>query len=370
MTLTPVELSSTATSKYLRSGVGAGRRSWPRRSATTPNGPKTPAAQKRKSLFVIVVGETARADHFALQRLRARQQRLNSPRSTGLINFPQAFSCGTDTAQSVPCMFSGLGRSAAFPIDSRAVARKLARYPEARRPRRDLARKSIRVQRRLSARARPTILTGLKHPAFYARTAKITTKFCSTASKTESLNLQRDTVIVMHMMGSHGPAYWKRYPDRFEAFKPTCKESQFQPLHARRDRQRLRQHNPVYGLRCWPSWPVCSSGAGQHNVDARACWYMSDHGESLGENNIYLHGMPYAFAPQAQIHVPMVMWMSPGFRDSLGIDHGCMKHAPRKKPATTRCSIRCSASWTSEPRSMTRRSTCLRRAARSHSSPQ
>ena len=58
---------------------------------------------------------------------------------------------------------------------------------------------------------------------------------------------------------------------------------------------------------------------------------MSDHGESLGENNLYLHGMPYAIAPEAQIHVPMVMWLSPGFRVSLGIDQSCLKNSASKK---------------------------------------
>jgi lipid A ethanolaminephosphotransferase len=52
--------------------------------------------------------------------------------------------------------------------------------------------------------------------------------------------------------------------------------------------------------------------------------YVSDHGESLGENFMYLHGMPYAIAPEAQIHVPMVVWLAPSMRDALGVDQACL----------------------------------------------
>ena len=52
---------------------------------------------------------------------------------------------------------------------------------------------------------------------------------------------------------------------------------------------------------------------------------MSDHGESLGEHNLYLHGMPRSLAPKEQTHVPMVMWFSPGFASSFGVDTACLR---------------------------------------------
>lgn len=44
-----------------------------------------------------------------------------------------------------------------------------------------------------------------------------------------------------------------------------------------------------------------------------AMLYMSDHGESLGENGVYLHAAPYSIAPKEQTHVPAIMWIGQYF---------------------------------------------------------
>ncbi len=64
------------------------------------------------------------------------------------------------------------------------------------------------------------------------------------------------------------------------------------------------------------------SNAGKYNT---ALFYMSDHGESLGENGIYLHGLPYSFAPEEQKHIPFILWLSKDFSDSFGLDTECIK---------------------------------------------
>ena len=124
------------------------------------------------------------------------------------------------------------------------------------------------------------------------------------------------------MMGSHGPAYWKRYPKRFEVFKPVCRESQFSRC-TREEIVNAYDNTMLYSDFVLSRLIGILGRAAEHNVDGGMI-YMSDHGESLGENNLYLHGMPYAIAPEAQIHVPMVVWMSPSFRDSFGVDRGCL----------------------------------------------
>ena len=58
--------------------------------------------------------------------------------------------------------------------------------------------------------------------------------------------------------------------------------------------------------------------------------YVSDHGESLGENGLYLHGIPYALAPREQTHVPMLLWLSEGLRERRGIDTGCLEARQRE----------------------------------------
>ena len=53
--------------------------------------------------------------------------------------------------------------------------------------------------------------------------------------------------------------------------------------------------------------------------------YMSDHGESLGENGMYLHGTPYMFAPEAQKHIGAMMWFSDSFRQDVGLNQQCLE---------------------------------------------
>jgi len=53
--------------------------------------------------------------------------------------------------------------------------------------------------------------------------------------------------------------------------------------------------------------------------------YMSDHGESLGESGLYLHGAPWFMAPDEQTYVPFFMWLSPLFINLERVDTACLK---------------------------------------------
>ncbi len=135
--------------------------------------------------------------------------------------------------------------------------------------------------------------------------------------------LAQDTVLVEHMMGSHGPAYWKRVPEKFEVFKPVCADSQF----SRCENAAIvnaYDNTLVYTDYVLSRFVETLKAGDAQGIDT-ALIFMSDHGESLGEKNMYLHGMPYAIAPEAQRHVPAIVWMSDGFRASRSIDLGCMK---------------------------------------------
>ena len=59
--------------------------------------------------------------------------------------------------------------------------------------------------------------------------------------------------------------------------------------------------------------------------------YVADHGESLGENNIYLHGLPYAIAPDVQKRVPWISWLSNDFSQRSGIKQGCLEQQKNKR---------------------------------------
>jgi lipid A ethanolaminephosphotransferase len=128
--------------------------------------------------------------------------------------------------------------------------------------------------------------------------------------------LKSDTVLVMHQMGSHGPSYYRRVPDERVRFQPTCATERIeqctdeQIVNAYTDYildgliERLQRH--------------------QHDADA-VLIYVSDHGESLGENGLYLHGHPYVLAPEVQKHVPMLLWLSSGAPERLGLDLACLR---------------------------------------------
>lgn len=127
--------------------------------------------------------------------------------------------------------------------------------------------------------------------------------------------------IVLHTIGSHGPTYYRRYPARFKKFTPTCDTEEIQTC-TREQITNTYDNTILYAdyisasvikmLKEHPKWEA-------------GMMYVSDHGESLGENSIYLHGLPYAIAPKEQTTVPMVIWMSEVMKKSDHIDYACLK---------------------------------------------
>lgn len=314
MTLTPVNYISALVT-YLR---GQERKRFKTVAPYGEDAHQMASGSSRKSLFVIVVGETARADHFALNGyLRPTNPGLS--KIADLINYPNAYSCGTDTAQSVPCMFSGLSRKNFTNAKAEGQENLLD----------ILQRAGIDVVWRenqagckgVCARVKTETLTGHKVPTFFPSSENYDDILIDGLEKRIG-SLRNNTVIVLHMMGSHGPAYWKRYPPQFETFTPACKDAQFSRCELPTIINAY-DNTIVYSDHVLTRLISVLSGAANQGVDA-GMLYVSDHGESLGEHGMYLHGMPYALAPEAQIHVPMVAWLSPSMRDSRGITPSCL----------------------------------------------
>jgi lipid A ethanolaminephosphotransferase len=139
--------------------------------------------------------------------------------------------------------------------------------------------------------------------------------------------LHEDAVVVLHMKGSHGPAYYLRYPPRFEVFQPTCQTSEL----AGCDRTALvnAYDNSIRYTDHVLAETLALLKRNTRRFDT-ALLYVSDHGESLGENGVYLHGLPYVIAPDEQVHVPMLAWFSEGARAHLGLDAGCLRASAGK----------------------------------------
>ena len=129
-------------------------------------------------------------------------------------------------------------------------------------------------------------------------------------------------VLVLHMLGNHGPSYFRRYPPAFERFTPVCSHDELGRCSSAQivdayDNALLYTDHVLAEL-----IGILKAHAGA--VDS-AMLFVSDHGESLGEKGLFLHGVPYAIAPREQTQVPMVMWWSDGFAAARQLDRTCMQ---------------------------------------------
>ena len=279
------------------------------------------STRQRKTLTVLVVGETARAQNFSLIEYKRETNPLLS-KVPDLITFTEVRSCGTATAQSVPCMFSGLGRAGYKPGQEGLLH--------------ILQRAGFSVLWRENQAGCAGVCKGV--PTDILRQAGDRKLFELGEALDENLisdldarldSLPGDAVVVLHMMGSHGPSYHKRYPPAFERFQPTCKDSQFSRC------QVAHIVNSYDNTIVYTDYVLAKLidllAARDSRGTPTAMIYVSDHGESLGEGNIFLHGLPYMFAPDVQKHVPMLVWLSPKLKEDLSVDTACLqrrRHQP------------------------------------------
>ena len=126
----------------------------------------------------------------------------------------------------------------------------------------------------------------------------------------------------MHQMGSHGPAYFKRSPPAFKKFLPECTSNSLQSCEGD-GLLNAYDNSIVYTDHLLASAIGWLKTRQAHN--APAMLYLADHGESLGENNLYLHGMPYSVAPDVQKRVPWITWLSPEFEQRSQVSTNCLK---------------------------------------------
>ena len=277
----------------------------------------------RKSLTVLVVGESARAQNFGLNGY-ARETNPRLKAEEGLINFSNVHSCGTETAVSVPCMFSNLGR--ADYSDARARTQEGLLDVLQRAGLRVLWRDNQSGCKGTCDRVAFQDLSESKDPALCAGGE------CHDEILLRDLQafidgLQQDTVLVLHQMGSHGPAYYRRSTPEFQTFSPTCNSNQIQ------DCSHEQLVNTYDNSILYTDAMLDATIKLLQQYDDRfntALVYLSDHGESLGENGMYLHGTPYVFAPSQQTHVPFLMWMSADYQRNFGVDRQCLNALAEK----------------------------------------
>jgi len=266
---------------------------------------------KKPKLVLLVIGETARSANFSLNGYQ-RKTNFELEKISNLISFSNVFSCGTSTAESLPCMFSHLDRK--NHIKSKHNYSNLLDV---------LDRAGLAVLWLDNQSGCKGVCSRITNFEFNngGFDLQMTENIAEHLAKLNPQKMQNGVVIVMHQMGSHGPAYHLRSPNEHKKFMPECTSSYLSACNI--DHLRNVYDNSIvytdYFLAQNINWLKTQS----KQFDT-ALVYISDHGESLGERNIYLHGMPYAIAPKWQKHVPMITWFADEFMSNNLINYQCL----------------------------------------------
>lgn len=268
-------------------------------------------------LLIFVLGETARARNWELNGY-ARQTTPQLAAMSDVINFARTSACGTSTEVSVPCLFSPYGRHDYDEGEIRSHQSLLH----------ILQRAGVDILWRDNQSGCKHVCDGL---AFESLSDAGDPLLCNQQRCFDEILLSglrarikpngRDQVVVLHQLGNHGPAYYQRYPPEFRRFVPTCDTEEI----GKCTRQQIVNSYDNALLYTDHFLAQTIAFLRQEQDYDTAMIYVSDHGESLGENGLFLHGMPYAIAPREQTHVPMLMWFSPDFAESQQLDLACLR---------------------------------------------
>lgn len=275
-----------------------------------------------KTVVVLIVGETARSENFALNGYGKNTTPLLSKRDD-VISFQNTTSCGTYTAFSIPCMFSNMERK---------------NYDEA---------SALRQENILDILNKQGINviwldnnTGCKGVCNRIENENITKKYINSGSKLcqdggcydevlvkelaiKLQHLDKDSLIVLHPLGSHGPNYYQRYPEQFRTFTPTCDTNQITNCDSG-SLVNTYDNTIVYtDYIINQTIELLQSKQNKYNT---MLIYLSDHGESLGENGLYLHSFPYSIAPAQQTKIPFILWISQHLAKLNRINTACIKN--------------------------------------------
>ena len=284
------------------------------------------ADQKKPPLFVLVVGETGRADHFGLNGYA----RDTTPQlaARDVVNWKDVHSCGTSTLASVPCMFSPLGKKA---FESRKddyetlldVVQAAGMYV-------------LWVDNQSGCKG---VCDRVPHAsASDGLNSEQRKRYCDASGECRDMVMldnidQRiaaipadkranGVLLVLHQMGSHGPAYSKRSSAATKQFKPECTtevlaDCAHTELMNAYDNSILETDKFLGRTIDWLKTQSSTYDTGM--------LYLSDHGESLGEYGQFLHGLPYSIAPEVQKHVPMVAWLDADLLKRGHLSEQCLK---------------------------------------------
>lgn len=264
---------------------------------------QVPQTDLERELIILVVGETARADHFSLNGYARETNPLL--RKAGVVSFSDFWACGTSTAAALPCMFA----DATLDAEPGKHENLLDALQHA-------GVNVLWLDNNSDSKG-----VALRAPYRNLRSPD-NNPLCDEECRDEGMLVDvqafidthptGDIFIVLHQMGNHGPAYYRRYPPGFEQFRPVCRSNDLSQC-AREEIINAYDNAILYTDHFLSKVIDLLQRHGKQFETG--LFYVSDHGESLGEGGVYLHGMPKAVAPAAQLHVPALMWFPADGKD-------------------------------------------------------
>lgn len=260
--------------------------------------PDATIADNEKAVVVLVIGESARKANFQLYGYERPTNPLLT-KQEGLKVF-QATSCATYTTAGTKAILE--------PKNSDDLYEVLPNYAY---------RTGVDVSWRTSNWGEPPI-----HIGEYLTNEEVGANFPDQDQSFDGIlfaglrerilsSPNNKVLIVLHTSTSHGPKYADKYPKEFEVFKPVAEnveegEKNIGKLVNAYDNTIIYTDFLLDGLintlRTMTDWNS-------------AMIFISDHGESLGENKMFMHGLPMRLAPKVQYEIPFLVWTSPNFRE-------------------------------------------------------
>lgn len=259
------------------------------------------SGNRKPRLTIVIAGETARAESFSLGGYKKNTNPELARQD--ITYFSDTSSCGTITAVSLPCMFSVYTRDE-YTHEKGLETENLLDV---------LKHAGVHVEwwdnntghKSVADRVTSEALSTSDNPK-YCKNGECLDGIFLDKLDTWMSGITQDTVLVMHQLGSHGPAYYLRYPDEYRRFTPDCQSAEFSKC-SREEILNAYDNSIAYTDHIISS-VIDRLRDKQDKLDTSLI-YMSDHGESVGEFGLYLHGAPYFVAPSQQTHVPYVLWL-------------------------------------------------------------
>ncbi|USD43166.1 phosphoethanolamine--lipid A transferase [Vibrio sp. SCSIO 43135] len=280
-------------------------------------------ANSKPNLVVFVMGETARAQNYQVNGYPRPTNQYTQP--LNMITFHDVRSCGTATAVSVPCLFTNLTHDS---FDSEQATHQDNWLDILQHAGVDvLWKENDGGDKSMAARIKKIEVDRSESNEFCDGSR------CYDMALLEDFERNVDSMdgnrfVVMHLNGSHGPTYYKRYPESMAQFQPACDRADIENCT---QQEIINSYdNTILYTDYVVSQTIKRLQALQDKYNA-ALVYVSDHGESLGEHGVYLHGLPYSFAPDYQNHVPLMMWFSDGFQQAKQINLSCLESHTTKR---------------------------------------